>query len=100
MVTRHVARTHRRKEQGLALRGHEGQRPSHAGNEIGEVGQCPVLAGISVNEHGHPTVAGHCVTQRRQPYVEFVARQAVLVPQVGAEHDRGVRRQHGDLVTP
>jgi hypothetical protein len=53
-----------------------------------------VLARVAVDQHRRELALLHDPVQRVDPNLELVARDAILLPPIGADHDAGMHGAH------
>src|SRR5260370_22265252 len=53
-----------------------------------------MLARVAIDQHGFCALSVHDSVQRAHANLKLIARDAILVPAVGADHGGGVNRAH------
>ena len=53
-----------------------------------------MLGGIAIDQHGLPAVGVHELVKRADTDLELIARNAILIPHIGADNDAGLNGAH------
>src|SRR5262245_59294325 len=91
---RQVACAHGAEEAMVAVARNERHAPAHARDEIADISQCGMFACIAIDQNSLPAVFVHLLEDIVEAQTTLIDWKAVLEPDIGSKHDRGMHRLH------